>query len=50
LSEEKGNGNVLWPLRFTLSGREKSPDPVTLINIFGIKESKRRIEKVLSLI
>ena len=26
-----GKGNVLWPLRYALSGEEKSPDPFTLM-------------------
>jgi len=38
---------VLWPPRYTLSGREKSPDPFTLIDILGVKESKERIEKAV---
>ncbi len=43
LAEEKGKGDVLWPLRYTLSGKEKSPDPKTLINILGMKKSINRI-------
>jgi glutamyl-tRNA synthetase len=47
LAEEKGKGNVLWPLRVALSGREKSPDPFALLNIFGNEESIRRIESAI---
>ena len=47
LAEKEGKGDVLWPLRYTLSGREKSPDPFTLIDILGVKESKERIEKAV---
>ncbi len=47
LAEEKGKGNVLWPLRYALSGKEKSPDPITLLDILGISESKNRIEKAI---
>ena len=43
LAEKEGKGDVLWPLRYTLSGREKSPDPFTLIDILGILESRERI-------
>ncbi len=43
LAEEKGKGNVLWPLRVALSGKEKSPDPFTLLSIFGKEESLARI-------
>lgn len=45
--ESVGRGDVLWPLRFALSGKEKSPDPFTLAYIFGKKESLLRIEKAL---
>lgn len=48
--EEKGRGDVLWPLRFVLSGREKSPDPFTLLSILGKEESLVRIEKALSVL
>lgn len=43
LAEAEGKGDVLWPLRYALSGREKSPDPFTLIDILGVKESGERI-------
>jgi glutamyl-tRNA synthetase len=47
-AEEKGKGNVLWPLRVSLSGKEKSPDPFTLIFTLGKNESIKRIESVIS--
>jgi glutamyl/glutaminyl-tRNA synthetase len=40
---QEGRGNVLWPLRYALSGREKSPDPFTLASIIGKESSLRRI-------
>lgn len=43
LTKEAGKGEVLWPLRYTLSGKEKSPDPFTLIDILGIETSKERV-------
>ncbi|MDD4803936.1 MAG: glutamate--tRNA ligase [Candidatus Pacebacteria bacterium] len=48
LAEEKGRGNVLWPLRVSLSGKEKSPDPFTLVSVLGKEVSLRRIESVIS--
>ena len=45
---EQGRGNVLWPLRVSLSGKEKSPDPFTLIYILGKKETIGRIENAIS--
>lgn len=44
---EQGRGAVLWPLRYSLSGREKSPDPFTLIFILGRDESISRIQKAI---
>jgi len=46
-AEEKGRGEVLWPLRFALSGLEKSPDPFTLAPILGKGETLSRIEKAI---
>ncbi len=43
-AESTGKGEVLWPLRVALSGREKSPDPFTLIHILGTTESIKRLE------
>lgn len=40
---EQGRGNVLWPLRVSLSGKEKSPDPFTLVYILGKEETLERI-------
>ncbi len=47
LAEEKGKGNVLWPLRVALSGKEKSPDPFTLLEVLGKDESMRRITSAI---
>ncbi len=44
---EQGRGDVLWPLRVSLSGKEKSPDPFTLLSIIGKDESIKRIENAL---
>ena len=48
LAEIKGKGDVLWPLRYTLSGKEKSPDPKTLLTILGVDESIKRIDNAIS--
>jgi glutamyl-tRNA synthetase len=47
---EIGKGDVLWPLRYSLSGKEKSPDPFTLIDILGINECKNRIQNAIKLL
>jgi glutamyl/glutaminyl-tRNA synthetase len=43
-AEEVGRGQVLWPLRVALSGRERSPDPFTLAFILGSQETLSRIK------
>ena len=43
-AEERGKGDVLWPLRVTLSGQEKSVDPFTLVYVLGKEESIARID------
>lgn len=49
-ANELSNGNVLWPLRTALSGREKSASPFELIWALGKTESISRIEKGISLL
>jgi len=49
-AEKEGRGAVLWPLRYALSGQEKSPDPFTLLSIFGKEESKKRIRKAIEVL
>jgi glutamyl-tRNA synthetase len=46
-AEQVGRGNVLWPMRFALSGRDKSPDPFTLADILGKTETLARLKSVV---
>ncbi len=43
-AEENGKGDVLWPMRFSLSGMEKSPDPFILAQILGKQETIERLQ------
>lgn len=43
-AEQEGRGDVLWPIRMSLSYLEKSPDPFTLLYILGKDESIARLE------
>ncbi len=43
-AEENGKGDVLWPIRYALSGKDRSPDPFSLMAILGKKETIERIE------
>lgn len=42
-AEEKGRGNVLWPMRYGLSGQDKSPDPFIIAEILGTEETIKRL-------
>jgi glutamyl-tRNA synthetase len=43
-AEEVGRGEVLWPLRTALTGRERSPDPFTCAYILDKEETLARVE------
>lgn len=43
----EGRGAVLWPLRYALSGREKSPDPFMIASILGKETALERIQKAI---
>jgi glutamyl-tRNA synthetase len=49
-AEEGGRGAVLWPMRYALSGKEKSPDPFTLARILGKETTLRRLNAAVTLL
>lgn len=49
-ADELGKGSVLWPLRVSLSGKDKSPDPFTLLCILGKEESLKRIQTAIKVL
>jgi len=49
-ADREGRGEVLWPLRYALSGQERSPDPFTIISIIGKEESLARIRTALAIL
>ncbi len=49
-ADQNGRGEVLWPLRYALSGRERSIDPFNLISILGTQESIKRLKLALDLL
>ena len=49
-AEAKGKGEVLWPLRVALSGRDKSADPFTILSIVGRDTAKARILTAITLL
>ncbi len=42
-----GRGNVLWPMRYALSGKEKSPDPFTICSIIGKDATLSRLHSAI---
>ena len=42
-----GMGDVLWPVRFALSGLDKSPGPFEIANALGQKKTLSRLEKAI---
>jgi glutamyl/glutaminyl-tRNA synthetase len=48
VAEQLGKGDVLWPLRVALSGKDASPPPIELAEALGKVESLSRIETAIS--
>ncbi|MDO8576145.1 MAG: glutamate--tRNA ligase family protein [bacterium] len=46
----EGRGAVLWPLRYALTGLERSPDPFEVAQLIGKEASLRRIDVALALL
>lgn len=46
-ADKAGRGEVLWPMRYALSGRDKSPDPFQLAEILGKHETLQRLDIAL---
>ncbi len=49
IAEERGKGDVLWPLRVALSGMQASPDPFSLLIMLGKDRSLARINHARAL-
>ncbi|MGC9603578.1 MAG: glutamate--tRNA ligase [Minisyncoccia bacterium] len=47
VAEKRGRGEVFWPLRAALSGREASPGPSEIMEIIGPEESENRIKTAI---
>ena len=51
IADKKNNrGEVLHPVRFALSGLDKSPDPFILIEILGKEVVIKRLNKAISML
>ncbi len=49
-ASEKGRGEVLWPMRYALSGKERSPDPFTLASVLGKEETIERLRSAVDVL
>lgn len=47
-AEKEGRGNVLWPFRFALTGKERSPDPFAVASTIGMAETRKRLDNALN--
>jgi len=50
LTEKYGNGDVFWPLRVALSGREASPGPLEIAEILGKEKTINRIKNAIKVL
>ena len=44
---QEGRGAVLWPLRYSLTGKERSPDPFTVASVIGKNETLSRVSHAI---
>lgn len=49
-AEEVGKGQLLWPLRVALTGRERSPDPFTCAFVLGKDQTINRVANAISIL
>lgn len=49
-ADAHGRGEVLWPFRFALTGKEKSPDPFTVAEVLGKEETLKRLQQAIKLL
>ena len=47
IAEEKGRGELLWPLRTALSGQRNSPSPFEIMDVLGKKRTLKRIKEAI---
>jgi glutamyl-tRNA synthetase len=46
-ADTEGKGGVLWPMRYALSGKERSPDPFLLAEALGKEETLNRLSSAI---
>jgi len=43
-----GRGDVLWPMRYALTGKDRSPDPFTVAFVLGKREVLKRLQNTVN--
>jgi glutamyl-tRNA synthetase len=46
-ASQVGRGDVLWPMRYALSGKDRSPDPFVLSELLGKETTIKRLQKAI---
>ncbi len=49
-AEDNGKGDVLWPVRYSLTGLDRSPDPLTILSIINQDEAVNRLVNAVNLL
>lgn len=49
-NKENNRGNILWPLRVSLTGKKNSAGPLDIINVLGKEKVLKRIKEAIELI
>lgn len=49
-NKEDNRGNILWPLRVSLTGKKNSAGPLDIINVLGKEKVLKRIKEAIELI
>lgn len=47
---EHGRGNVLWPFRYALTGKERSPDPFNVAELLGKSVTIERVQHAIDML
>ena len=47
---EWGNGDILWPVRYALTGQQKSPSPFEMAELLGKNETISRLETAIKML
>lgn len=49
-AEAQGRGTVLWPLRYALTGKDRSPDPFIVASVIGREDTLARIDAAIQVL